>query len=129
VSSRLRNRIRYRARKRAHEERLGRFGVWCYTRRLKELTIASGFVPSFCWRLWRRFAQSGFANPDFETGSAGAVPEGWFVPPAFKDFPATWVNEGCRQGKGCAEIAPPNAGLIMLHNSGISMIGRPVGFW
>jgi hypothetical protein len=57
-------------------------------------------------------AQSGFANPNFEKGSAGAVPEGWFVPPAFKDYAATWVTEGCRQGKGCAEIAPPpNAGL------------------
>ncbi len=56
-------------------------------------------------------AQGGFANPDFEKGSAGAAPEGWFVPPAFKDYQAVWVGEGCRQGKGCAEISPlPSAG-------------------
>ena len=56
-------------------------------------------------------AQSGFANPDFEKGSPGAVPEGWFVPQAFRDYQAVWVGEGCRQGKGCAEITPlPNAG-------------------
>jgi len=56
-------------------------------------------------------AQGAFANADFEKGSPGAVPEGWFVPSAFKDYQAVWVGEGCRQGKGCAEIAPrPNAG-------------------
>ena len=56
-------------------------------------------------------AQSGFANPDFEKGSPGTVPEGWFVPQAFKDYRATWVGDGCKQGKGCAEIAPlPSAG-------------------
>ena len=53
----------------------------------------------------------GFANADFEKGTAGAVPEGWFVPTAFAAYQATWVAEGCQQGKGCAEIAPgPNAG-------------------
>ena len=51
-------------------------------------------------------AQSGFTNPDFEKGSPGEVPEGWFVPQAFKGYQAVWVSEGCRQGKGCAEIAP-----------------------
>ena len=56
-------------------------------------------------------AQSVFTNPDFEKGSLGAVPEGWFVPSAFASWQAVWVGEGCRQGKGCAEIAPgPNAG-------------------
>jgi len=56
-------------------------------------------------------AQSGFANPDFEKGSPGTVPEGWFVPQEFQDYRAAWVGEGCVQGKGCAEIAPlPNAG-------------------
>ena len=51
-------------------------------------------------------AQGAFANPDFEKGSPGAVPEGWFVPSAFAAYKAVWVGEGCRQGKGCAEIAP-----------------------
>jgi hypothetical protein len=56
-------------------------------------------------------AQSGFMNPDFEKGSAGAVPDGWFVPTAFAAYHAVWTAEGCAQGKGCAEIAPgPNAG-------------------
>jgi hypothetical protein len=56
-------------------------------------------------------AQGTFANPDFEKGSPGAVPEGWFVPSAFSGYQATWAAEGCQQGKGCAEIAPgPNAG-------------------
>ncbi|MDR3719711.1 MAG: S41 family peptidase [Bryobacteraceae bacterium] len=56
-------------------------------------------------------AQGAFANPDFEKGSPGAVPESWFVPPAFAAYQATWVGEGCKQGKGCSEIAPgPNAG-------------------
>jgi hypothetical protein len=55
-------------------------------------------------------AQGAFANHDFEKGSEGAVPEGWFIPSAFTGYQATWVAEGCRQGKGCAEIAPgPNA--------------------
>jgi hypothetical protein len=56
-------------------------------------------------------AQGAFANPDFEKGSPGAVPEGWFVPSAFAGWQAVWAGEGCRQGKGCSEITPgPNAG-------------------
>ena len=52
-------------------------------------------------------AQSAFANPDFEKGSPGSPPDGWFVPQAFKSYQAAWVTEGCRQGSGCAEIVPP----------------------
>ena len=37
-------------------------------------------------------AQSVFTNPDFEKGSAGAVPEGWFVPSAFAGWQAVWVG-------------------------------------
>jgi hypothetical protein len=56
-------------------------------------------------------AQGAFANPDFEKGSPGAVPESWLVPTAFAAYQATWASEGCKQGKGCSEIAPgPNAG-------------------
>jgi len=56
-------------------------------------------------------AQGTFTNPDLEKGSPGGVPEGWFAPPAFSSYRAVWVGEGCRQGKGCAELAPaPDAG-------------------
>ncbi|MGD0776542.1 MAG: S41 family peptidase [Candidatus Solibacter sp.] len=57
------------------------------------------------------YAQSVFTNPDFEKGSPGAVPEGWFVPTAFAAWHAAWSGEACRQGKGCVDIAPgPDAG-------------------
>jgi C-terminal processing protease CtpA/Prc len=51
-------------------------------------------------------AQTGPANPDFEKGSAGVVPEGWFSPPAFSAYEASWTAEGCVQGKACAQIIP-----------------------
>jgi hypothetical protein len=52
------------------------------------------------------FAQSGPANPDFEKGSAGSVPEGWFASSANSGYDVTWTAEGCAQGKGCAQLAP-----------------------
>lgn len=56
-------------------------------------------------------AQSVLTNPDFEKGSLGAVPEGWFVPSAIASWQAVWVGEGCGQGKGCAEIARRHHGV------------------
>src|SRR5947208_1816531 len=63
------------------------------------LVLLIAFAPAL-------LAQSTMANPDFEQGSPGAVPEGWFVPTAFAGFQAVRVEQGCHQGKGCAEISP-----------------------
>jgi len=52
------------------------------------------------------FAQTGPVNPDFEKGSPGSVPDGWFVPAAFTGYDASWTTEGCHQGKACAQIVP-----------------------
>ncbi len=41
-------------------------------------------------------------NLDFESGSL----EGWFAPPAITDFKASFADNYCAQGKGCAEITP-----------------------
>jgi len=51
-------------------------------------------------------AQTGPVNPDFEKGSPGSVPDGWFVPAAFTGYDASWTTEGCHQGKACAQIVP-----------------------
>ena len=41
-------------------------------------------------------------NLDFEKGSL----EGWFAPPSITDFKASFADNNCPQGKGCAEITP-----------------------
>jgi C-terminal processing protease CtpA/Prc len=48
------------------------------------------------------FAQAGPVNPDFEKGSPGSVPDGWFV----TGYDSSWTTEGCLQGKACAQIVP-----------------------
>lgn len=48
------------------------------------------------------FAQTGPVNPDFEKGSPGSVPDGWFV----TGYDSSWTTEGCLQGKACAQIVP-----------------------
>jgi C-terminal processing protease CtpA/Prc len=48
------------------------------------------------------FAQAGPVNPDFEKGSPGAVPDGWFASAS----ESSWTTAGCLQGKACAQIVP-----------------------
>jgi hypothetical protein len=52
-------------------------------------------------------AQTGPANLDFESGAAGAVPPGWFVPTS--DYSAELRHESCFRGSGCAVIEARNA--------------------
>src|SRR5262245_33973188 len=48
----------------------------------------------------------GLSNPDMEEGSPGAGPAGWRT----TSGTTLWNTEGCRQGKGCVEVAWAGSG-------------------
>ena len=62
-------------------------------------------------------AQVKVANPGFEQGQPGNVPDGWFVPSvvAQAGFAAKLVDQGCRSGDRCAMltgVADPPANMF-----------------
>lgn len=79
------------------------------------------------------FAQEPVPNLDFEQGSAGEVPPGWFVPNAAQaaGYTAIRVTEGCRTGS-CAMIAAPAApaanslGNVMRNLDAVAHRGKQV---